>query len=66
MADALWGEDLYELHAEHERAHWWFRARRGIVKAVAERVLAGQRDPLVVDVGCGTGANVAALAKTYR
>lgn len=64
--DALWIDGLYELHALHERDHWWFRGRRQIVKAVTDRILAKVKDPLVVDVGCGTGANVAAFASDYR
>ncbi len=64
--NAVWVDGLYQLHAEHERKHWWFRGRRAIVTALADRLLHSVRDPIVVDVGCGTGANVAALASRYR
>ena len=56
----------YALHAEIEDHHWWFAARRAIVKRLLERVLSPRPDALVIDVGCGTGANIAALSASYR
>ncbi len=57
---------LFELHASIEERHWWFVARRRIMRALLERVVPPGEDRLVVDVGCGTGANIAALAGGYR
>ena len=54
--------DLFELHARVEQSHWWFVARREIVGRLLRRLLPASPRPLVVDVGCGTGANIAALA----
>jgi SAM-dependent methyltransferase len=59
-------EAQYDLHAEIEQRHWWFAGRRTIVKRLLERVVPPRPDALVIDVGCGTGANVAALAGSYR
>lgn len=59
-------EAQYDLHAEIEDRHWWFAGRRSIVKRLLERVVPPRPDALVIDVGCGTGANVAALASSYR
>jgi 2-polyprenyl-3-methyl-5-hydroxy-6-metoxy-1,4-benzoquinol methylase len=59
-------EAQYDLHAEIEDRHWWFAGRRTIVKRLLERVVPPRPDALVIDVGCGTGANVAALASSYR
>src|SRR6185295_18262105 len=56
----------YELHAEIEDRHWWFVGRRAIVKRLLARVVPPQSDALVLDVGCGTGANIAALSGSYR
>lgn len=57
--------DQFQLHAEIESRHWWFCGRRQIVR----RLLAGIAPPAsgrrVVDVGCGTGANIASLADAY-
>lgn len=54
--------DLFEVHAEVEQTHWWFVARRRIVRALIQQLAEGRERPLVIDVGCGTGANVAGLA----
>ncbi len=56
---------LFDLNAEIEQSHWWFSARRDIVRAVLERVMPPE-SRLVIDVGCGTGANVAALTDRYE
>lgn len=57
--------ELFRLHAQIEERHWWFVGRRRIVRSLVER-LAPRSGSLVVDVGCGTGANIAALADRYR
>ncbi len=57
--------DLFALHADIEERHWWFVARRRILCDLARRAVPPNRDTLVVDVGCGTGANAAALARDY-
>lgn len=59
-------EAQYDLHAEIEERHWWFAGRRTIVKRLLEKIVPPRPDALVIDVGCGTGANVAALAQSYR
>jgi len=54
---------------EHDRVedvHWWFTARRRIVLDRLSRLVPPAPDRLVVEVGCGTGANLAALAARYR
>jgi SAM-dependent methyltransferase len=58
--------ELFDLHAEIEQRHWWFVARRQIVQRLLGRVVPPDDRPLVVDVGCGTGATLAALADRYR
>lgn len=57
------GPDLFDLHARVEAEHWWFAGRRMIMRRLVSRT-APPRDA-VVDVGCGTGANIAALASNY-
>ena len=58
--------DLFELHAELEQDHWWFAARRHIVRELVRRVAPPRPGALVLDVGCGTGANLAAFADEYE
>lgn len=60
-------EKQFAAHAAHEDLHWWFTARRQIVRCIIKKLLSGDhRDVLLLDVGSGTGATVADLSKTYR
>ena len=56
----------FQLHARFEEHHWWFVARRRILRRMAAELVPPSRDSLVIDIGCGTGANIAALAADYR
>src|SRR5687768_9022062 len=55
----------FDLHAQIELTHWWFIARRRIVRSLVERVVPPSQDSVIVDVGCGTGGNLADLAADY-
>ncbi len=55
----------FQLHAGVEDSHWWFAGRRQIMRDLVREVLPVSGAPTVVDVGCGTGANLAALAEDY-
>ena len=59
----------YQLHAdfgEKNQRHWWFVGRRRIaLMRLAAKILPPSPQSLVIDVGCGTGANIAALADRY-
>lgn len=57
--------DHFALHADLEERHWWFLGRREIVCRLAERLLEGASDPLILDAGCGTGGILSALAPRY-
>src|ERR1051326_5271806 len=52
-----------------ENHYWWFVARRDLVAAIVRAEVESQRDkqiedrPRIFDVGCGTGANLAALSQ---
>ena len=59
--------EQFQLHADIEQRHWWFVGRRRILCRLVAEVLppiAAKR--VIVDVGCGTGGNIAALADRYR
>jgi SAM-dependent methyltransferase len=46
-----------------EGTHWWFAGRRQIISGFIERICEGlTRRPRILDVGCGTGANLEMLA----
>ncbi len=56
----------FQLHADIEEKHWWFRARRRILSEIARSLLPASQRNRVLDVGCGTGANIAALSADYE
>lgn len=56
----------FDLHAQIERRHWWFVARRRIIRSLIEAAIPPDQDRLVIDVGCGTGGNLADLADDYN
>ncbi len=61
--------DLFRLHADIEETHWWFVARRRIMRDLVEAALPPMptgKKSLVADIGCGTGANVASLSGMYE
>lgn len=56
----------FDLHAQIEKRHWWFVARRRILRSLIEAVVPPHQNRLVIDVGCGTGGNLAELAGAYN
>lgn len=56
---------VYEITYEVEGKHWWFVGRRKIIAAFVEQVCRriGKRRPRILDVGCGTGANLQMLSR---
>ena len=57
--------DQFQLHADIENRHWWFCGRRRIVRRLLAEIAAPRTGRRIVDVGCGTGANIASLADAY-
>jgi SAM-dependent methyltransferase len=55
-------EALYRQMRELEDRHWWFTARRRIVESVLARLPLGL-NANILDAGCGTGGNLAMLAR---
>ena len=54
--------DAFALMAAAERDHWWFKARREFIAAAVDRV-APPSDARILDAGCGSGGNLALLAR---
>lgn len=55
----------FQLHATIEETHWWFVGRRRILGAVIRSLIPSGTGAVIVDVGCGTGANIASLVDGY-
>src|SRR5207253_7428091 len=55
----------YRITYEMEGKHWWFVGRRRIIESFVERICReiGKRRPRILDVGCGTGANLQMLSQ---
>jgi SAM-dependent methyltransferase len=56
-------QHTYSIMYEVEGKHWWFAGRRQIIAAFVERACRdlGEKEPRILDVGCGTGANLQML-----
>jgi len=50
------------VHAEEDRAHWWFQGRRAILLSELARHLPGG-DRRIAELGCGSGGMLEALAR---
>ncbi|MDQ3819174.1 MAG: class I SAM-dependent methyltransferase, partial [Acidobacteriota bacterium] len=55
----------YSIMYEVEGSHWWYVGRRRIIASFAEKICREfpDRRPRILDVGCGTGANLELLGK---
>lgn len=60
-------QHTYAIMDEVEGSHWWFVGRRAILESFLERICSRLQAPdsrlHILDVGCGTGANIEMLAQ---
>lgn len=54
---------VFDRMAEIDNEHWWFAARRDIIAGLIERQTKHARPMRILEVGCGTGSNLALLQR---
>jgi hypothetical protein len=54
---------VYDQMAKLDSCHWWFTARRRILDGVIERIVRPPRDARILELGAGTGHNLAMLSR---
>jgi len=54
---------VYEQMALLDSQHWWFTSRRRILDGLIERVVRPPRNARILELGCGTGHNLAMLSR---
>ena len=54
---------VFDQMAKLDSRHWWFTARRRILEGVIERIVKPPEDARILEVGCGTGHNLAMLSR---
>jgi SAM-dependent methyltransferase len=54
---------VYEQMAQLDSRHWWFTARRRILDGVIERIVRPPEDARILELGAGTGHNLAMLSR---
>lgn len=57
---------VYDRMAEIDEDHWWFAARRKIIDKVIRSQVALPGEARILEVGCGTGSNLALLKRFGR
>lgn len=54
---------VYDQMAALDQRHWWYRARREVVAALIRRRARPPHGARVLEIGCGTGHNLAMLGE---
>ncbi len=66
MGFSLMERAVYQQMAELDQRHWWYRARRQVLAELIRRVVDPPKDAHILEIGCGTGHNLAMLGDFGR
>ncbi|RLJ59185.1 methyltransferase family protein [Litoreibacter meonggei] len=54
---------VYARMNEQEAEHWWFKARRDIIRSAMQRIIPLPEHAAILEAGCGTGGNLQMLSE---
>ena len=54
---------VFKRMAELDDRHWWFVARRRILRSLIKREVRPPKGARILEIGCGTGHNLAMLGE---
>ena len=57
--------DIFAAFAAAEETHWWFAARRVILRRVVDTLTPARPGRSVIDIGCGVGSTLTAFHPEY-
>jgi SAM-dependent methyltransferase len=57
---------VYRQMAELDQRHWWYRARHEVLAALIQRTSSLPKRAQILEIGCGTGHNLAMLSRFGR
>jgi len=57
--------DQFKIHEQQDEKHWWFLGRRNILVNVLKTIVPPSPSNLLLDIGCGVGANLSELSQFY-
>jgi SAM-dependent methyltransferase len=63
MGFSLMERVVYQQMAELDQRHWWYRARREVLAALIRRAAPPPPNARLLEIGCGTGHNLAMLGE---
>ena len=54
---------IYTLHRENEKEHWWYKGRRKIISSLINDSIKNKQNISILDFGAGSGTNSIMLSK---